>query len=65
MKNEEAVKNLEIILDSLERRTPRNISIPDAIQSVKMGIEAIEFCEKRTIGLSGDIGERKCCGLGR
>lgn len=62
--NKEAVKNLEIMLDSLERRVARNILIPDAIQAVKMGIEAIEFCERRSIGLSGNIGERKCLGLG-
>lgn len=64
MTNGEAVKNLEIMLDSLERRCKRNILIPDAIQAVKMGIEAIEFCERRSIGLSGSIGERKCLGLG-
>lgn len=40
--NEEAIKNLSIILDSAQRRARRNIVIPDLIEAIEMAIDALK-----------------------
>lgn len=42
MSVEEAIKNLDIMLDSAQRRTRRNIVIPDLIEAIEMAIEALK-----------------------
>ena len=42
MSIEDAIKNLDIMLDSAQRRTRRNIVIPDLIEAIEMAIEALK-----------------------
>ena len=47
MSIEEAIKNLDIMLDSAQRRTRRNIVIPDLIEAIEMAIEALKEKNER------------------
>lgn len=42
MTREEAIKNLEIVLDSAENRCARNIVIPELEEALKIAIEALK-----------------------
>ena len=58
MSIEEAIKNLDIMLDSAQRRTRRNIVIPDLIEAIEMAVEALkEQIDRRWIPCSERLPE--------
>lgn len=67
MTNEEAIKNLSIILDSAQRRTRRDIVIPDLIKSIEMAIEALKPETKKCPICGSDLYEYcfMCCYEGK
>lgn len=67
MSSEEAIKNLEIMLDSAQRRTRRNIVIPDLIKSIEMAIEALKPETKKCPICGSDLYEYcfMCCYEGK